>query len=88
MFVRRSVFEEIGGFPDLPLMEDIALSRRLKRIARPVCLEAHAITSGRRWERRGVLRTIVLMWLLRTGYWLGVEPRRLAQRYVQASRSS
>ena len=81
MFVRRSIFERIGGFPDLPLMEDVALSRRLKRFGRPLALSSRAVTSGRRWEQRGVLRTIMLMWALRTGYWLGVAPGRLAKGY-------
>jgi rSAM/selenodomain-associated transferase 2 len=85
MFVRRESFELVGGFPDLPLMEDIALSRRLKCLGRPLCLDARAVTSGRRWEQRGVLRTIVLMWRLRAGYWLGSDPARLAQAYAAAS---
>jgi len=84
MFVRRDAFDAAGGFPELPLMEDIALSRKLKRIGRPLCLRERAVTSGRRWEQRGVLRTIVLMWRLRGAYWLGVDPRRLAQAYAAA----
>ena len=84
MFVRRDAFDAAGGFPELPLMEDIALSRKLKRIGRPLCLRERAVTSGRRWEQRGVLRTIVLMWRLRGAYWLGVDPRRLAQVYAAA----
>ncbi|MEO8739018.1 MAG: TIGR04283 family arsenosugar biosynthesis glycosyltransferase [Casimicrobiaceae bacterium] len=86
IFVRRRAFEATGGFPEQPLMEDIALSRKLKSIERPGCLRERAITSGRRWERRGVLRTIVLMWWLRAGYWLGVDPGRLAQAYAAAPR--
>ncbi len=86
MFVRRRDFEEAGGFPDLPLMEDIALSRVLKSIGRPRCLRERAVTSGRRWERRGVLSTVFLMWRLRAGYWLGVDPRRLARSYALAPR--
>lgn len=82
IFVRRDAFEAIGGFPALPLMEDVALSRALLRVGRPACLRARARTSGRRWERRGVLRTIGLMWLLRAGFWLGVDPARLARRYA------
>ena len=65
MFVRREVFQRIGGFPQQPLMEDIELSKRLRKLARPACLRQRVITSGRRWERNGVWRTIVLMWLLR-----------------------
>jgi hypothetical protein len=62
-------------------MEDIALSKRLKRISRPACLRERIVTSGRRWERRGTLRTIVLMWRLRLAYALGADPGRLARRY-------
>jgi hypothetical protein len=62
-------------------MEDVALSKRLKRISRPSCLRERVVTSGRRWERRGTLRTIVLMWRLRLAYALGADPGRLARRY-------
>jgi rSAM/selenodomain-associated transferase 2 len=82
VFVRRDVFEAVGGFPDLPLMEDVALSRTLLRLGRPACLRARVVTSGRRWDRDGVLRTIGLMWLLRAAFWLGVDPARLARRYA------
>ena len=85
LFVRREVFAQVGGFPELPLMEDIALSRRLKCLGRPLCLSERVITSGRRWEQRGVLRTIVLMWRLRAWYWLGADPSRLAKTYTAAS---
>jgi rSAM/selenodomain-associated transferase 2 len=81
MFVRRELFEQVGGFPDLPLMEDIALSRLLKRHARPVCIRQRVSTSARRWERHGVWRTVLLMWRLRLAYFLGADPRRLAIRY-------
>jgi rSAM/selenodomain-associated transferase 2 len=81
IFVTREAFLAVGGFPDLPLMEDIALSRKLKRLCRPACISTPAITSGRRWEHHGVLRTILLMWRLRLGYYLGVEPARLARHY-------
>ena len=86
MFVRRQAFATVGGFPELPLMEDIALPRSLKCLGRPLCLRERAITSGRRWKQRGVLRTIVIMWRLRAGYWLGVDQGRLAQAYASASR--
>ena len=79
MFVRREAF---CGFPELPLMEDIALSRRLKRRGRPACLRARVTTSARRWEARGVLRTILLMWRLRLLYALGARPQRLARDYA------
>lgn len=81
MFVRRGCFDAVGGFPDIPLMEDVALSKRLRRVARPVCLRGPLITSSRRWEQRGVLRTVVLMWRLRMGYFLGESPHRLAKSY-------
>ena len=81
IFVRRSVFDAIGGFADLVLMEDIDLSRRLKRHAAPCCLRLRVLTSGRRWESRGVWRTIFLMWWLRLRYWLGAAPQDLLRAY-------
>jgi rSAM/selenodomain-associated transferase 2 len=81
IFVTRQTFAAVGGFPDLPLMEDIAMSRRLKRLSRPYCIAVPVVTSGRRWEHHGVWRTIVLMWRLRLAYYLGVAPARLALRY-------
>jgi rSAM/selenodomain-associated transferase 2 len=81
MFVRREAFEAAGGFPAIPLMEDVALSKILKRRSPPLCLRERVVTSGRRWERRGTFRTILLMWRLRLAYALGADPRRLARRY-------
>jgi rSAM/selenodomain-associated transferase 2 len=81
IFVRRETFEACGGFPAIPLMEDVALSRELKRRGAPLCLRERVVTSGRRWERHGTLRTIVLMWRLRVAYALGADPHRLARRY-------
>ncbi|HEX2889929.1 TIGR04283 family arsenosugar biosynthesis glycosyltransferase [Vineibacter terrae] len=81
MFVRRDLFADVGGFPDIPLMEDIALSRTLKRRSRPACLRPRVTTSGRRWQKHGVLRTILLMWRLRLAYFLGADPGELAVRY-------
>lgn len=81
MFMTRAAFEEAGGFPDQPLMEDIELSKRLKRLRAPACLRERVSTSGRRWEQRGVWRTIVLMWRLRLLYALGVSADRLAPWY-------
>jgi len=78
MFVRRDAFP---GFPAIALMEDIALSKAMKRRARPACLREKVVTSGRRWESRGVLRTIVLMWKLRLLYFFGARPDELARRY-------
>ena len=81
IFVRRAAFEAAGGFPAIPLMEDIALTKSLKRLGPPLCLRERAVTSGRRWERHGTLATIVLMWRLRLAYFLGADPARLAKRY-------
>jgi hypothetical protein len=78
IFVRRDAFP---GYPEIALMEDIALCRVLKKMRRPACLRERVVTSGRRWESRGVLRTIVLMWRLRLLYFLGVSPEVLARRY-------
>jgi hypothetical protein len=81
MFMTRKAFGTIGGFPDIALMEDIAVSRALKRLSRPLCLADKATTSGRRWETHGILRTMLLMWRLRLAYFLGAPPHRLARRY-------
>ena len=81
MFVRRDTFMKVGGFPQQPLMEDIELSRRLRRLGRPACLRDRVVTSGRRWERNGVWRTIALMWMLRLRYWLGASPEDLVKAY-------
>jgi rSAM/selenodomain-associated transferase 2 len=81
LFVRRAAFESEGGFPAIPLMEDIALTRALRRRSRPACLAERVVTSGRRWEARGTLSTILLMWRLRLAYALGADPHGLAQRY-------
>lgn len=84
IFVRRDLFERLGGYPDIPLMEDIELSRLLKRQGAPACLRERLVTSSRRWEQLGVARTIILMWRLRFAYWCGVSPDHLAVRYRQA----
>ncbi len=81
MFVRRSMFESMGGFADIPLMEDLEFSRRLKRKGAVVALKETVTTSFRRWEQHGPLRTIVRMWILRGCYWLGWSPDRLHQYY-------
>ena len=85
IFVSRSAFEAVGGFPSLALMEDIAFSARLKRLSRPVCIGVPVITSARRWRDRGTLRTVILMWRLRFAYFLGADPAHLARRYGYAS---
>jgi rSAM/selenodomain-associated transferase 2 len=81
LFIRREWWERAGGFPPIPLMEDVALSTTLRRRGRPLCLRAAVTTSSRRWEQRGVWRTILLMWRLRMEYALGADPERLAARY-------
>jgi rSAM/selenodomain-associated transferase 2 len=85
MFVSRAAFESVGGFPPIALMEDVALSATLKRVGRSLCLAARVVTSGRRWHRRGVLRTILLMWKLRLAYFFGADPVRLARAYGDAA---
>ena len=81
IFVTRAAFDDAGGFRELPLMEDIDLSARLRRTGAPMCLRQQVVTSGRRWENGGVLRTVFLMWRLRFAYWLGADPATLALRY-------
>jgi rSAM/selenodomain-associated transferase 2 len=81
IFVERRLFEQIGGYADQPLMEDIELSRRLRAHGAPACLRARVVTSGRRWEQRGPWRTIFLMWRLRWRYWRGESPQALAEAY-------
>lgn len=81
IFVKRAAFDAAGGFPPIRLMEDVAFSARLKRIGPPACVSAKVLTSGRRWERNGVLPTILLMWRLRLMYFLGADPDRLARAY-------
>ncbi len=86
IFVRREVFEQIGGYGDLPLMEDIELSRRLKRLGRPYCSRVRLLTSSRRWEQNGILCTILRMWYLRLGFFFGRSPERLAEIYRAGGR--
>jgi len=82
IFVRRSVFEALGGFPDIDLCEDLDFSRRLKRAGRVACLRSRVTTSARRWRRDGLARTVVRMWTIRALYLLGVHPSRLRQIYA------
>jgi rSAM/selenodomain-associated transferase 2 len=84
MFVRRQIFKSAGGFPLVPLMEDVALSARLKRVSRPLALRARVTTSARRWREHGTLRTVLLMWRLRLSYFLGADPTKLARSYGYA----
>jgi len=84
MFVRRNVFERLGGFPQWPLMEDVEFSRRLKREGQIACLHRRVLTSSRRWEKHGIVHTVLLMWWLRLRYWLGANPETLKRHYVDA----
>jgi rSAM/selenodomain-associated transferase 2 len=84
LFVTRDAFTAAGGYPEIALMEDISFARSLKRVSRPLCLRTRVTTSGRRWESRGVLRTVLLMWRLRLAYFLGATPDDLARRYGYA----
>lgn len=86
IFVRRDVFHASGGYADIPLMEDIELSGRLRTRSRPVCLHQTVVTSGRRWDTHGAWRTIRLMWWLRLRYFLGADPHALAEAYGYAPR--
>jgi rSAM/selenodomain-associated transferase 2 len=86
IFVATAAFAAIGGYPDLPLMEDIVLSRRLKRLSQPLCVSARALTSGRRWAQYGVMRTILTMWRLRLAFFFGVAPSKLAAKYGHGPR--
>ncbi|MBS3905790.1 MAG: TIGR04283 family arsenosugar biosynthesis glycosyltransferase [Syntrophaceae bacterium] len=81
IFVKRELFEAIGGFPEIDLMEDIALSKMLKKHGRPLCLYQRVLTSSRRWEKKGLFRTILLMWFLRAAYFFKINPKRLAKLY-------
>jgi rSAM/selenodomain-associated transferase 2 len=81
LFITRALFDQVGGFPEQPLMEDVEITSRLRRIAKPICLGARMVTSGRRWEQHGVWRTIWLMWRLRWQYSRGADPSQLHQLY-------
>jgi rSAM/selenodomain-associated transferase 2 len=85
MFMTRAACKRIGGFEDIPLMEDIAASRALRRLSRPSIPPAILQTSARRWQRHGIIKTIVIMWGLRLAYFLGVPSQRLARYYSQHS---
>jgi glycosyltransferase involved in cell wall biosynthesis len=81
LFVGKTAFEAVGCYPEIALMEDVALSRALKKISPPVCLTAKVISSARRWQQHGICKTILLMWSLRLRYWLGADPKILAELY-------
>jgi rSAM/selenodomain-associated transferase 2 len=81
IFVERDVFENEGGFPVIDMMEDVALTRRLKRVTRPLRIARRVTVSGRRFEQEGVLRTLAREWRLRAAYYFGADPAVLARRY-------
>ena len=84
LFVRREVFERVGGFKDIPLMEDVELCQRLKTLAAPRCETSKVETSSRKWEREGIVKTVLLMWRLRLAYFFGVAPEKLARKYYRS----
>jgi len=81
IFVTKTAFNSVGGFPEISLMEDIALSSTLKKLSSPICLTAKVKSSARRWQHNGIFKTILLMWSLRLRYWLGQDPQYLAELY-------
>jgi hypothetical protein len=81
IFIRRDIFESMGGFAEIPLMEDLDISKRLRKFSPPCCLDTKLVTSSRRWEQNGILRTVFLMWRLRLAYTLGVRPEKLVKHY-------
>lgn len=83
IFVRRDLFESLNGFADIPLMEDVELTKRLKKISKPVCINKSVVTSSRKWESEGIVKTVLLMWRLRFSYWLGTSPDDLVRQYYR-----
>ncbi len=81
IFMSKKLYREVGGFPEIELMEDIAMSRSLKKICLPLCLRQKVLTSSRRWERHGIISTIIKMWWLRFSYFIGIDPGTLARQY-------
>jgi rSAM/selenodomain-associated transferase 2 len=85
LFMTRQAYQEVGGFPDIALMEDIAISKRLKGLGKPCCLDSRVVTAARRWQQKGIVGTILLMWYLRLAYFFGASPARLAVLYYGRS---
>ncbi|MBK6636433.1 MAG: TIGR04283 family arsenosugar biosynthesis glycosyltransferase [Rhodocyclaceae bacterium] len=81
IFVHRDLFSALGGYAPIPLMEDVELTTRLRQASRPACLRTRVTTSGRRWEKHGIARTVLLMWSLRLRYFFGADPAQLALAY-------
>lgn len=80
-FFQRRFFSSLQGFPPIPIMEDIAISKKARQIDKPKVALDSVVTSSRRWEKNGIIKTIILMWVLRLAYWLGIDPARLHQIY-------
>ncbi|MBD9357313.1 TIGR04283 family arsenosugar biosynthesis glycosyltransferase [Methylomonas albis] len=83
LFMTLPAFAAVGGFPQIALMEDIAVSEKLKKLGKPCCLKAKVLTSARRWQQYGLFKTILLMWWLRLAYFFGADPEDLAMRYYR-----
>ncbi len=81
IFVSRTLYDDVGGIPAIDLMEDIEFSKRLRKLSQVICLKSTVITSSRRWEKNGILKTILSMWYMRLQYFLGVKPEVLANKY-------
>ena len=81
IFVSRQLFDQVGGFPEIDLMEDISLSASLKKVCRPLCLKEKVQSSSRRWEQNGIIKTVLTMWVLRFRFAMGASPARLAKEY-------
>ncbi|MEE9552141.1 MAG: TIGR04283 family arsenosugar biosynthesis glycosyltransferase [Gammaproteobacteria bacterium] len=81
IFMSKTLYNNVGGFPEIALMEDIAISSKLKHIVHPVCLKQSVVTSSRRWEENGIIKTILKMWWLRLAFFLGSDPLTLARQY-------
>ena len=88
IFVTRRAFENLSGFPEIPLMEDIEFSKGLRLQSRPACLRTRLVPSSRRWEQNGIMRTVLLMWRLRLAYFLGAAPETLAEKYPRGGSSN
>lgn len=85
LFITREAFQRAGGFPEIALMEDIAICTRLRKLGKPACLRHKVITSARRWQQQGIIKTILLMWRLRLSYCLGADPDTLVMHYYRSS---
>ncbi len=83
IFVKRSIFEQVGAYPEIKLMEDIELSKKLKSFGKPVCIKQRVTTSSRKWEKNGIVRTVLLMWRLRLLYFFGASPEKLSSKYYR-----